>query len=276
MWLHDRLKAKKYTKDTVKNCYLQEKLDGHRATLFKQSHGIVMFGRDDRPHLELLSRFSRLHEVPIIKWMRENAPPQSSVDCEIITDGPASNVPTALRDESLLLEVVPFAVPFWNGKSFFHYWLPEAERLIPFKFAPYHYRSYATVESLLKESKSEGKEGWVIKNANYFGWWKIKVERTVDCIVMSVVEGKGKYLGQIGALVVGLIDDGEIKAIANVSGMNDFERIDLTEMSDEHRIKGKVVEVQYQCVGANRLRHPRFKRLRNDKLACECVMEQIK
>ena len=114
-------------------------------------------------------------------------------------------------------------------------------------------------------------EGWVLK-AEDGEWFKYKVERTCDMVVVGFKEGNGKYLGQIGAL---LCKAGETEAA--VGGMTDEMRETLTEMSDAGKLNGAVVEVEYQCVAsAGGLRHPRFKRIREDKNANECTKEQFK
>lgn len=114
-------------------------------------------------------------------------------------------------------------------------------------------------------------EGWVLKQANMSGWYKLKEERTIDLVVTGTKDGKGKNLGLVGSLLCSLADGREV---ANVSGMTDEERVDMS-MLDEDELIGKVVEVKYQYVGdGGRLRHPVFVRFRDDKTAEECTAEQ--
>lgn len=133
-------------------------------------------------------------------------------------------------------------------------------------------------------------EGYVLKDHPLSGWWKFKPGRTLDAVVTGIKPGEGKYLGQCGALAVSLyaacicpaggphdkacpvcIPGSDLQEIALVSGMDDLTRsqIDSTDI-------GRVIEVEYQLVGdGGRLRHPRFLRWREDKLATECTMDQL-
>ena len=107
-------------------------------------------------------------------------------------------------------------------------------------------------------------EGWVLKDTNMSRMFKWKPECTMDLIVKGTIDGKGKYLGQLGALV---LETEEGYEVANVSGMSDEQRLDMS-IDDP---TGKVVEVRYQSIGTKgRLRHPAFKRFRPDKQPGDC------
>lgn len=272
MWIHDRLKPKNWEGKGYP-FYAQVKFDGFRATFFKQSNGkVVAFGRDPSLHLEMTVRFPRLLHDETIRHFVQTAPDQSSLDCEIITNGPASGVPTALRDSSRHLKVIPFAVPYWGGKNLSEWGLSNIEVLTTIKLASWHQIFHGVnVENLLRTAKEKGIEGWVLKEANYEGWWKLKLENTIDCIVTDIVEGKGKYVGMIGALVVSVYNsDRQLITIANVSGMTDKQRVDMSLDDD---LIGKVVEIKYQGMGSKgKLRHPRFKRFRPDKPQFDCIL----
>lgn len=107
-------------------------------------------------------------------------------------------------------------------------------------------------------------EGYVLKDGNLNRWFKLKPVLTADLIVTRIKPGKGKYEGQAGALICSTYDGREM---ANVSGMSDAERADITDGDI-----GRVVEVSYQYVGeGGRLRHPAFVRWRDDKPAKDCL-----
>lgn len=90
-------------------------------------------------------------------------------------------------------------------------------------------------------------------------WMKLKEERSVDVRVIGMKEGTGKYRGMCGALYVNH-NGKEVR----VSGMTDAQRVEF--WNDRNSIVGHMVEVEYQEVTKNgSLRHPRFKRVREDK-----------
>jgi ATP-dependent DNA ligase len=77
---------------------------------------------------------------------------------------------------------------------------------------------------------AQGLEGIILKNIN--GIWenkrsknqvKFKIEVDADLICVGILEGNGKYQGQVGKLVCKTKDD---LVNVNVSGMSDQERID--------------------------------------------------
>lgn len=274
--MHERLKAKKWTGQAAS--YAHRKYDGHRFTLFKSLDGVVTaFGGEMRDDLEMLSRFPRLHDLEVVRRFDSLAPKLSSLDCELVTDGRASDVPTALRDPNRLLQLHPFALPWWDGEDLSRATIDIAQRhIIDDLWLPFV--DYEVLEGdvdkdeWLAKAKALKIEGWVLKNFNYAEWWKLKEEETVDCVITGVKEGNGKYVGLIGSLVVSL----EGRVIANVSGMTDAERIELTDLDCDDKLIGRVVEVKYQYVGnGGKLRHPRFVRMRDDKPASECKLDQI-
>jgi len=113
-------------------------------------------------------------------------------------------------------------------------------------------------------------EGLVYKDGNYLNELKWKPTKTIDLIIDSTTDGVGKFLGLIGSLVC-KTNEGVI--VANVSGMTDLERAEMT--LDEENIIGRIVEVAYQYVGdKGKLRHPRFVRFRDDKNIKDCGLSQ--
>ena len=116
-------------------------------------------------------------------------------------------------------------------------------------------------------------------------WTKIKAVKSFDVVVMGFTEGRGKYEGQIGAIVFGAYDaDGELKRVGQCSGMDDKERkiwSDARDMWDEDEHTGSyVIEVKAnEMVGSGEYRsprHPQYVVLRTDKLPQECLLEQFK
>lgn len=124
--------------------------------------------------------------------------------------------------------------------------------------------------SISQKAFADTIEGFVLKNGNLKDWYKFKPRKTIDLIVQGFTVGTGKYSNQLGALQCYTTEGYEV---ANVSGMTDTQRSYFSMHSD--KVIGKVIEVEYQNVGANgRLRHPVFVRLRDDKEPNQCSVTQ--
>jgi DNA ligase-1 len=95
------------------------------------------------------------------------------------------------------------------------------------------------------------KSGYVIKDKNV---------DTYDLEVVAVEEGKGKYAGTTGAIVVRYKDS----KLVSISGMSDDHR--QLWWAQPKCIIGKIVEVHSMGLSSNgSLREPRFKGIRTDK-----------
>jgi len=128
------------------------------------------------------------------------------------------------------------------------------------------------VNELAEVMYSKGYEGLVLK-APYSlykfkrskDWIKIKQVKTVKLIVTGVNDGKGKYVGQIGALACEGTVEGKPVVVSVGSGLSDNDRAAVPE----HFI-GRVVEVKYNSVirdsrtGQWSLFLPRYVRIRTD------------
>jgi len=135
----------------------------------------------------------------------------------------------------------------------------------PLKLLPrYLVSSVEEIHTLYQSVRASGLEGLIIKEptAKYWrkrnhAWMKIKAEETLDLYVTGWEPGTGKYEGMIGALIV------NHKGVSvNVgSGLSDTLR-----QEDPAEIVGRMIEVEYHEVTPDgSLRHPRFKRFRDDK-----------
>lgn len=138
-----------------------------------------------------------------------------------------------------------------------------------------HVKSHPLSESVPTYNSivSLGGEGLVLKQTNGVygeGWTKVKKLITVDVVISGFTEGNGKYRGQVGAVKFGLFKDGSLVEVGQCSGMDDELRLDISVRKGDY--DGKVMEVSGQeFTKDQRLRHPRFERMRPDKSPLECV-----
>lgn len=117
-----------------------------------------------------------------------------------------------------------------------------------------------------------GGEGVILKNlfATYGesgAWVKVKKEPTVDVVVTGFTDAKfgvtGQYFGQIGAAKISVYTTkGQLVEVGKVSGMDDDTRRDMSD--NPGRWIGTVIEVAAQEFAKDRLRHPRYRRRRDD------------
>jgi DNA ligase D-like protein (predicted ligase)/DNA ligase D-like protein (predicted 3'-phosphoesterase) len=127
-------------------------------------------------------------------------------------------------------------------------------------------------------------------------WLKIKKTMSCDCVIFGYTLGEGKRADTFGALILGLYDEHKPAYVGKVgTGFSDSDLTLLTKVFGELKVQEKtlegvdapveitwlmpklVCEVTYQTVTKEgRLRMPRFQRLRADKAAVECTLDQIR
>lgn len=135
---------------------------------------------------------------------------------------------------------------------------------------------------IAKEYWNEGKEGIVMKPLTYKYYDKgamLKIKRfeTVDTVVCGYQEGRGKYVGLVGALYVGYYDK-DTDSIIKISKVNcgtDEDRKWWKEQFDNNTAIGRVLEVKCQEITEKSLRHPVYIRRRDDKTKEMCIRETI-
>jgi hypothetical protein len=231
--------------------------------------------------------------TPAHIWEQCEALPPGEYLGELFVPGkPASCVKTALKHEWPDLQITFFGI---DGEQYKYAELEYVKEFFDshkLNFAPFevidsvpHTLSEEELFFYKQRARQAGIEGFIFSTGNLYNLYKLKVSNTIDLVVIGANEGKGKYEGQIGSLKCGLLvpaPDSESYfnkftnlEIANVGGVDNNMRAELTAMYDSGELCGKVVEVEYQNVDSKgRLRHPRFVRLRDDKLAHECVIGQ--
>jgi bifunctional non-homologous end joining protein LigD len=116
-------------------------------------------------------------------------------------------------------------------------------------------------------------------------WLKIKDEKTVDCVIVGYVT----KTRTIASLALGLYDAGGLTYVGQVgtgfseSLLGELVKVLVRARSDVALPKevlsvvpDKVCEVRYlQYTDDNRLRAPVFVRMRDDKPAAECTIDQV-
>lgn len=174
-----------------------------------------------------------------------------------------------------------------------------------------HYVDFVTggdeIQGFLSQILAEGGEGIVLKKkmAKYeidgsrpaWNTIKIKQQTTCDVVVTGTVAPTKEYLGKyaedypyrdeegnpvnrlwyhgwINAFEIGLYIGGELKKIGTVaSGLNDAIREDAA--TNPEKYIGRVIECSCMSIDHDNqtMRHPRFIRFRDDKIAkeCECL-----
>jgi DNA ligase-1 len=151
----------------------------------------------------------------------------------------------------------------------------ETQTHSPIQLIPsYRVSNVTEIHSVYESVRSRGLEGLIVKDPKALyhrrrnhGWMKIKAEESVDVQIVDAIEGTGKYVGALGALVV------DFKGVrVNVgSGFSDEQRKEFWDVyrngaCAEFRLVGCLIEVEYHEVTPDgSLRHPRFKRFRDDK-----------
>lgn len=137
---------------------------------------------------------------------------------------------------------------------------------------PYHFaHTTEEVDMWYHIYLNRGYEGIVVKNPwspyincgntrRSWEWMRRKPELTFDGILIDVVEGKGKYESNLGALIVERISTQEQIKVGG-GKLKDQERAAIFKNPDRYR--GRRCEIVYQRrTAAGGYRHPRFRRFR--------------
>ncbi len=275
-WTHERLRPKNWRGERAK--WKQFKFNGHRFTVYKQQDGtLVGFEREIRPDLEMTVKRP---EIVAYDWWKalEQIPPMSSVDGELyVIHGNAGDAAHAIAECLPTLEFMPFAVPYWRNLNVRMWDLERArdcvKKMTGLLFAPFfELREHDTFKRLCSDAADLDIEGFVLKNFNYAGWWKVKEVREMDAIITRLKWSESnRYIGAIASVIVSIYINNELVEIANVPGSS-FD--DETRWEIDEKDVGRVIEVGYQYLGnKKRLIHSRFVRFRNDKPAEECTYE---
>lgn len=247
--------------------YASVKRDGHNTT-FHVSGGMVMvFTRTGKSITHKMEWYPAYHRLQSIA-KRDS---ELQFHGELWVPGKdASYIPTAIcqKDKNLKFDVfgcghLPVGTPLEE--------VLEAVRDVGLLMIPWWDFGYEEATTLFNPSHRDV-EGYVFSDGNMLNQQKLKPMKTCDLIMTGVSWGEGKYSDTIGAVKVSTFDGEEM---ASISGMTDAERDYIAQ--NYQSLRGRVVEVKYQKVGAKgRLRHPVFVRFRDDKAPQDCTVEQFR
>ena len=171
---------------------------------------------------------------------------------------------------------------FQAGLSKIPYYVRLNQLKIPFTYQPDKFNHIFLVENKVCRNEEEilttaekliaqGEEGVIVKDIN--GIWenkrskfalKIKDENEADLLVTDVIEGTGKYKGQIGSLIC-QSSDGNVKVSVG-SGLTDDDR-----KKQPSEFIGRIIAVKYNMIIDNASKNgktlflPRFVEIREDK-----------
>lgn len=283
--------AKAGDPDSIEGAVMEPKLDGHRVLAFIDSDGVRLYAR---------TGVDKTAKLPTIAAALRTLPVGTILDGEVIawnrTGGDWSSVQSVLgaddgRSDEALVYVVFDALalagedvmlnPLHVRRAYLEMLFPEARGPLELiKQDPYD-------AVVMGDLIADGWEGVIVKSIHGTyqpgrrGWIKVKATHTEDVVVMGATEGKGRFAGQIGALIFGqyVMEDDHVCTLVEkgqCSGMDDAERIDFTARRDGKPgmtpLVGMVIEVSHMGkMPSGGWRHPQFKRIRTDKLATDCV-----
>lgn len=265
------------------------KLDGHRMLAFIGENGVTMYAR---------SGVDKSGKLPAIeRELADLCPVGTILDGEVVhldakggDWAKVQNVLGAGSRQSTTLTFVVFDMLQLMGEDIRGYTLASRRLLLE---AIYNARDLAGEDArfntvlveqvpytpeFVADLLAGGFEGAIVKspNGSYRSgsrdWCKIKFTATEDVVVMGATDGKGKYAGQVGALVFGQFVGNLLREVGQCSGMTDAQREAFTTDRDAGALFGTVIEVQHMGkMPSGGWRHPQFKRIRTDKLPEQCV-----
>lgn len=263
--------------------YAHAKRDGIWLELIKDAQGVVScWTRQPRDVTE------KLMWHPVYSEFAAKAPPSTVLYCELFVEGAGRDaVKGAMRDRLPTLRIECFAVekfrgcgePGGSGSAAPLESCEEISKSCGVSFTPFieyddmrrrlagSQPAQLVNKTLMLAIALPDTEGWMLKDGNLLNWRKLKAVETYDLRVVGFTAGRGKYVGQVGAL---LLADSTGNVVAKCGGMTDYQRLSMTERWENWN--GAIIEVACQGRGsAGGLAHPRFIRVREDKTEADTL-----
>lgn len=239
------LKVKKYVDQQVR--WVQPKYDGH--CIMVTDDGIYT-----RTQLDIRDKLEFMHiEVPLgtVVVGELHQPNMFSTD-----------VKTLMNEQSDQLKFSAFAIPRHKDVC-----LADEDVLVcnyllenlGFEAPGTYPVDTKTIEEWLELAVSNKQEGWVLKNFNYSGWYKIKPHHTLDLKVVSTTVSKSVTRNGLLKAVQVADCNGRVLASVGTGFSNDQRHVDRAKLI------GRIAEIQYDGMAGKHLRFPRFVRWRDDK-----------
>lgn len=274
---------------------VEPKLDGVRVLAFVTEDDVRFFTRSGK---ELMT-FSGIRDAILERGYVGAMGDEMVLDGEVLTGSFNKTVSEVRRKgaeatdaEFHVFDLLPTS-EFLAGKSNLTY-SSRRKRVEEFvagcderkiKHVPkYLVNSVAEIHNIYRSVRERGLEGLIVKeptaqyvNKRSYAWMKIKAEETADVPIVGTFEGTGKYQGMLGGLIVafdmemfkarteGANHLTENAVRVNIgSGFSDADR--LTLWNEREQLVDQIIEVEFHEITPDgSLRHPRFKRFRDDK-----------
>lgn len=281
-----QLAGKAKPADLERATVMEVKYDGHRIYAYRDIDRVRIFARSGHEKSGLLRTIERIiKRMPVGTWLDGEA-------CSFKLDGTnewgiAQSVLGSDHHRPELesqITYVVFDMLAYDGRDMRSLPMKDRRAILDSSFeaagifdsaAIMRSPQFTTSTEAYDELVANGFEGAIVKDptAAYasgkrgYGWFKMKATETADVVVMGTKDGKGKFTGQIGALVFGQYDDtGNLVEQGSCSGMDDAQRAKFTRELEAGTLLGTVIEIAHMgAMPTGGLRHPQFKRVRTDK-----------
>ena len=239
------------------------KFDGIRVFLFKSGEKLLVSSKHGGIYTPKSSPkvFSKLPEFT-------HAPNRVIIDGEYVSKDGLLHFFDVLRvdDRDLRSTILQ------DRKKVLHEILGGSEVESEFTLA----HSFEEIQKIKEEYVEKGFEGIIVKNPlSTYGdpssWLKMKKFESLDCFVIDYEETpEMKTTGIPRSWFVGVFDEkGEVVNLGKVGAF-------IEKINPSHVTVGSIIEVRYQEVTRDRkLRHPFVVRIRHDKKARECLVDQL-